>query len=180
MRGPPPRDAHADRRDLVVADPDAALPLGARGGDAVLGARADQHFLEIRHVLAHVAIPFPEVEDRIAGELAAAVIGDVAAALRGEEADALCGERVGRGEQVRRVAAAAEGDERRMFAAEKLVVDLLALAPLDELLLELQRFFVSDEMKSVELTTPHVSPQRDSSRPYAFAPRPGRRSPKGG
>src|SRR5205807_940816 len=95
MRRDPSRDAHADRGNLVVANPDAALPVGAFGGDAEFGDGADQHFFEFRDVLAHIAIAFAEVDDWIADELAGTVIGDVAAARGLEKTDALRVERGG-------------------------------------------------------------------------------------
>jgi hypothetical protein len=49
-----------------------------------------------------------------------------------------------------------------MFEKEELVVDLLALAHFDELLLELQRVFVRDEVESVNLTAAHGPAQRVS------------------
>ena len=36
-------------------DPDAGQPVDPLGRDAVVGRRADQHFLEIAHVAVHVA-----------------------------------------------------------------------------------------------------------------------------
>ena len=53
-------------------------------------------------VLAHVAVAFAEVEDRVADDLAGAVVGDVAAAGGLVEADAVMRERLGRGEEVGR------------------------------------------------------------------------------
>src|SRR5207302_10843740 len=96
VRGHPSRDADADCGDLVVANPDAALAVGAFGGDAEFGDGADQHLFKLGDVLPHVTIAFAEVNDRIADELAGTVIGDIAAARRLEKTDALRIER-GRG-----------------------------------------------------------------------------------
>ena len=155
MRGDPARDAHADRGDLVVADPDAALSLGALSGDAVFANGPDQHLFEFRHVLAHVAIAFAEVDDRIADELAGTVIGDVTPARGLEETDAL-GIELGRGrDEVADVAAAAEGDDGRVLEQQKLIGDHLLLPQLHELLLQPHAVLVRDEMKVAELTHAH-------------------------
>ena len=53
------------------------------------------------------------------------------------------------------IAAAAEGDDGRMLEEEELIVDLVALAHLDQLLLELHAVFVGDEVQAMDLATAH-------------------------
>ena len=50
--------------------------------------RVDHHLLEGAHVRHNVALPFAQIEDRVADHLAGAVIGDVAAAVGGLQVDA--------------------------------------------------------------------------------------------
>ena len=78
-----------------VADPDAGQPWHAPGVDAVVGRDANQHLLEIAHVAMHVAAIGLQVEDRIADDLAGAVVGDVAAAPGLVDLDAARRQRVG-------------------------------------------------------------------------------------
>src|SRR5207237_10357082 len=130
--------------NLVVSDPDAAFAFDAFGGDAVFGDGADQHFLEVRDVFADVALAFAEVEDGVADELAGAVIGDVAAARRFEKADTLRAKDVAAGEQMIEFAAAAEGDDRRMYEQEKLVGELLVLTQSYDHMLTESSYLVRD------------------------------------
>ena len=109
---------------------------------------ADQHFFELRHVLAHVALAFAEVDDRVADELAGTVIGDVAAARGLEKTDALRARASSRSaRRLRDVAAAPEGDDGRMFEEEKLIGNRLVLPHLHELLLQPHAVLVGDEMR---------------------------------
>ena len=66
-------DTHADRGDLLVADPHARVLRHARRLDAEVGEHRDQHRLELAHVGDDVALaraPLGERDDRIADELA--------------------------------------------------------------------------------------------------------------
>ena len=54
----------------------------------IVAAACDHHLLEIAHVAVHVAAIGPQIDDRIAHQLAGAVVGDVAAASRLEDLDA--------------------------------------------------------------------------------------------
>ena len=63
-----------------VAHPDAGQPRHAPRLDAVVGRHANQHLLEIADVAMHVAAIGLQVDDRVADDLAGAVVGDVAAA----------------------------------------------------------------------------------------------------
>ena len=86
----PARAANADRGDLAVVDPDAALMrLCERAAlDAELGQRRDDRLLQAAHVAAQVAAARVQVEDRVADELARAVVGRAAAAADLDDLDA--------------------------------------------------------------------------------------------
>ena len=71
-----------------LADPGAGHARDAAGRDAVVGAGADHHLLEVAHVAVHVAAVGRQLEDRIADHLAGAVVGDVAAAAGLEHLEA--------------------------------------------------------------------------------------------
>ena len=100
----PARDADADGRELVRRRPRRrSAPARALGRDAEVGRRPDQHLFEVAHVAVHVAAIRPQIDDRIADELAGTVVGDVAAAARLEQLDAARRERLRRGEDVRAI-----------------------------------------------------------------------------
>ena len=89
MRRHPARDVDADRGDLPrrPRQPDAGEPVDPLAREAERRDRADERFLEVAHVLLHVA-PVPlEVEDRVADELARPVEGGLAAAVRLDDLD---------------------------------------------------------------------------------------------
>ena len=86
VHGHAPADPDADRGDLALGpsasglQPDPAAARDARGGDAEVGAHADQRLLEAAHVVddEHVV---GQPHDRVADQLARAVEGDLAAAV---------------------------------------------------------------------------------------------------
>ena len=88
------------------------------------------------HVRADIALPFAQIEDRIADELAGTVIGHVAAAVRGIECDARALQDFVAREQVFHVAVAAERDDVRMLEEQQLIGDAAPLALRDEPLLQ--------------------------------------------
>ena len=79
------REAHADRADLARVRARRRRPTrrgtrrAGRRRQAELGERVDDQLLDVAHVLGG-AEPVAHVDDRIADELAGAVVGDVAAA----------------------------------------------------------------------------------------------------
>ena len=102
VEGHPAAHAHADGSDLVFPaaiahDPDADAALAPFALDVELRQRADQPFLEVVHIFAHVGLAALEVEHHIADALAGPVIGELPAAAGLEHGKA-------RIEQVRRPA----------------------------------------------------------------------------
>ena len=75
----PARDAYADRRELLLADPDAGQPFHPTSLDAVIGGGTDEDGFEVAHVAVDVAAARVQVDDGITDELPGTVIGDVAA-----------------------------------------------------------------------------------------------------
>src|SRR3989442_2137208 len=73
-------DRQPDRRDLLPADPDAALRSLARRVDPEVCAGAKEDLLEVRHEALHLEA-VGELQDRIADELTRSMIGRLAAAL---------------------------------------------------------------------------------------------------
>src|SRR5437879_13624107 len=69
-----------DRRDLLPADPYAALRSLAHRVDSEVRAGPKQDLLEVRHEALHLEA-VREFQDRIADELTRSVIGRLAAAL---------------------------------------------------------------------------------------------------
>ena len=112
----------ADRGDLPrrPPEPDAREGLEPRSLDAERRERLDQRFLEVTHVLLHVA-PVPvQIEDRVADELSRAVECRFAAAVRLDDLHLGAGRDV---ELLRLVRPAAERDDGRMLEQEDRVGD---------------------------------------------------------
>ena len=82
------RDVDAQGAELAVPDPDAAVAVVAVRGYAEVGRRPDDRLLDAGDVVEHAEAAAGEVEDRIAHELAGAVVGDVPAAVGLGEPDA--------------------------------------------------------------------------------------------
>src|SRR5690606_5548719 len=81
VAGDAPPTADADGGDLGIAHPHARQACEHRGPHAEVGAGGDQAGLQPLHVGAHAQAPFPEVQDRVAHDLARPVVGYVAAAV---------------------------------------------------------------------------------------------------
>ena len=85
---PPPRHSHADRRDLLVADPHAGVAGRPVGRDPEVGTNRDEHGFELADVGDDVALacaPLLEGDDRVADELTGTVVCHVAAAISLDE-----------------------------------------------------------------------------------------------
>ena len=155
MRGHPAGDSNADRGDLVVADPDTALPFFAGRRDSEVGDGPNQHFLQLGHILTNVAGPFAKMEDRIADDLPGTVVGDVAAARRFEKADSGGAKRLRSGQEISHIAAAPECDDGGMLEEQELIVQCVALTHLDKFLLHPHSIFIRDDAETPHLTGPH-------------------------
>src|SRR5688572_26856213 len=141
VRRNPAADADANRGKFLLAARLAGPHARQSRHPACLDAEecrgTNQHRLEIANVVMHIAPIRIQVEDRIADELAGAVVRDVAAAARLEYRNAGGRERSFTGDDVRALAAGldAERDDRRMFEQQQRVANRAAAALLDELLL---------------------------------------------
>ena len=93
------------------------------GGDAVRSREERHHAPEVAHVAPHVAAIGLEIEDGVGHELAGAVVGDVAAPPGLVEGDAEPPARGLVGEDVRRLGAAPERDDRVVLEEEERVAD---------------------------------------------------------
>jgi len=79
--GHPAFHGDADGGDFARADPDAGLALAARAFESEDGDALDEHLFEEAQVGVQV-LSWCQVDDRIADDLAGAVVGDVAATVR--------------------------------------------------------------------------------------------------
>ena len=123
----------------VAIDPytdELRVPFDHPGRDTVLLRQRDHHAAEVPHVLADVAAVGLQVQDWVGHELAGGVVRDVAAAAGLEVVDPQPGARLFRREDVLRMGAAAERDDRIVLEEEERVADLAADACFDEALLE--------------------------------------------
>jgi hypothetical protein len=86
-----------------------------------------------------------EIENRVADNLAGAVIGDVAAAIGRLDIDVPSGEEAIGNAQMLALAVASEGDHVRMFAEEQKVGNAIRFARFDECTLEFESGDVGHE-----------------------------------
>ena len=118
----------------------------------------------------HVAAIRPQIEDRIADDLAGTVIGDVAAASGLEDLDAARRERVSVREDVRAAAVSSTPSVRTggCCRSSSSVGDATGAALLDERALQRERLGVGNDAETADLeraaTTPAASAARASSR----------------
>src|SRR6266849_5869431 len=126
-------------------DPDAGFAGDAIGGDGEIGGGADHGLFERTDVPVDVAANAVEIEDRIADDLAGAVIGDVAAAVGFAKFDTFLTKDVFGSEKIFLAGVAAEGEDVGMFTEEEDVVDGAGLAGGDDTLLEGVGFGPGDE-----------------------------------
>ena len=133
MGGDPARDVHADGADfgqlaILVPHPDS----GCAGFPAALNSEArqgpDHRFLQAPDVGHDIAFPFSQIDNRVADNLAGAVVSDVAAAVDLEEFDAQLGQAVAAEQHVFQAAVAAQGQHMRMFEQQELVTDFAGFA----------------------------------------------------
>src|SRR2546426_9804271 len=121
-------DREPDRRDLLPADPDAALRSLARRVDPEVCAGAKEGLLKICHEALHLEA-VGEFQDRIADELTRSVIGRLAAALDLEDLEP-------RVQDVLARPASSEGRDRIVLDEDEAVRDLVLRTAGDEGLLE--------------------------------------------
>ena len=74
-------NAHADGGEFAVFHPHAGQSVAAAGGHAECGAGADEGVFEAAEMGVQITSARVEIEDRIADQLARAVIGRLAAAV---------------------------------------------------------------------------------------------------
>jgi hypothetical protein len=131
--------------------PDAGEFADAAGGQAEFAAEADEGFF---HEPDEVDRPeaaadgrvaqAAEIEDRVADQLAGAVVGHVAAAVDLVEGDAAAFEQLVRCQNVGTVGVTAQGEHGRVLQQQEHVADAILLAEIDELGLETQGLGVVD------------------------------------
>ena len=140
MAGDPSGDPDANGRQFLAPHPHASSSLRALRSDAESGGRSDENFFEVTHVTVHVAPVGFEVEDRVAHQLAWAVIGHIAATSDVEHLDALLRE-VSRWSQHMipiLTAPYTHRDHRRMFQEQQLIGHFVGLPGRHQLFLGLE------------------------------------------
>jgi hypothetical protein len=119
---PSARNPHADRRNLLVADPHAGKALGAFCGDPEVGKGRDQDVFQCAYIRDDITLPrapLSERHDRVAHELAGAVIRDVAAPIRLDEIGT---DRSGVAQHVLQLRARPQRVDVRMLEQQQVVV----------------------------------------------------------
>src|SRR5262245_50319451 len=143
MHRHPPRDANAYSRELFVAHPDAnEIAVARLRLHPEIASRADQHFLNVAHVAANVLTARRQLDNRIADQLAGAVVSHIAAATGFKKLDAQSRARHVVGQDVRAIGRPTQRDDVLVFEQQKLIRNFITLAPLDEIALQRMRFVV--------------------------------------
>ena len=157
VRGHPAREVHADRGDLAVLDPHAgvvaALGLPRARLDPGLGERGDDRALHRAHEHEHVV----DAHDRIADQLAGAVVGQLAAARGLDDVDALGAAPVLAHRQVAGLRAAPERVDGLVLEQQHRLVELTREDLRAQLLLDLHALLVGDaaEVADEQIASPH-------------------------
>src|ERR1017187_2110943 len=155
VRSHPPADVYANGGDLALIHPHAGQPGDASGEDAVIGQGIDNRLLDRPHVCAHVALPLPQVEDRVAHQLARAVVRHIAAAVDGVERNARARQRRIAGQQVLHAPVAPQRDHVGVFEQQELVRNAALLAGGHELPLQFERLAVIHAPEFPQLASTH-------------------------
>src|SRR5262245_18445237 len=139
----PPRDANAYRRELFGAHPDAHEIAAARlRFYAEIPRRAVTHLLNVTDVAAYVLMTGRQFDDRVADQLAWAMVSHVAAATGFKKLDAQSRARRVVGQDVRAVGRAPQRDDVRVFEQQQLIRYFVALSSRDKLFLQNEGFGV--------------------------------------
>ncbi len=81
MHGNPFADADSDGCEFPIFHPDAGKSIAAGGVDAEVGTGGDEGVFDEAEVEVEVAATWVEIEDRVSGQLAGAVVGGLSAAV---------------------------------------------------------------------------------------------------
>jgi hypothetical protein len=133
---------HTDGGELFFGNiagrlnPDAGFAGNAISGNAEIGGGADHGFFEGADVPVDVAADAIEIENRVADDLAGAVIGDVATSIGFAEFDAFLAKDVLGSEKILLAGVSAKSDHVGVFAEEKHVIDGAGFARGDEAFLQ--------------------------------------------
>src|SRR6185437_15466908 len=148
VRRDPAAKVHAQGGELFFAlrriDPDAMAAENAARGETVVGGREDHHLFELLDVPADVALVLREVENRIADDLAGAVVGDVAAAVCLMEFDVHLAQDIRVGEKIFALTVAPERDDVWVLAEEEHIRHDARFARRDDFALEVEGGAVGD------------------------------------
>ena len=147
------RDVDADRRDLALLRPDAGVVgpvVGSRAGlDPGARERGDDRLLD----RAEVRDDVDDAHDRIADELAGAVVGQLAAAVDVDDVDPALAIPVLAERQLARQRPAPARVDRRVLEQQQRVRDRVGLARGPHALLQRERLAVLDD---AELADPQL------------------------
>jgi len=146
---------HTNCADFALPHPHSRQLRNAARLDAEVRQSIDQRLLDGTHVRAHVALPFAQVQNRIAHDLPRPVIGDVAAAVGGMEGDAGAGQHIFAGQQVFHVAVAPHRNRMRVLQQEELVGDGAGLALGHQPLLPIERGAVLHAARFAQFALKH-------------------------
>ncbi len=142
VRSDPAADVHADSRKFFFPrishglHPDAGFAGNAVGPNAEISGGTHQGLFECADIPVDIAADALEIENRVADDLAGAVIGDVTTTIGFAQLDTHLAKDVFGREKIFLAGVAAEGNDVGMLAEEEYVVDGAGLARGDEAFLE--------------------------------------------
>src|SRR3954447_1798878 len=172
VRRHPLRDVDPDAGDLAGRlHPDSGQAVDPRRCNAERRERLDQRLLELAAVALHVLTVPGQVEDRVADELAGAVVGGLAAAVGFDDLDLGAVGDV----QLALLGAAAERDDGRVLEQQHGVGQLAASDGVGDPTLQLPALLVADLLvQAVDV------PRAAHARPPSTRPRPTTRASRAG
>ncbi len=159
------RDMDADGGDFFLLNaasgnrPDAGSPGDALCHHAEVAAGTDEDFFEQTNIIHWTKMGTffagqiaAQIDDRVADELARAMVGDIAASIDLVQFDAALLQKLVRGEDVGTAGIAAESEDWGVFKQEEGVADEILFARDDYLLLDGEAFRERDaaEMKEMD------------------------------
>jgi hypothetical protein len=134
---------HSDRRDLRITHPNAGHRGDAARTNPELSQRIDQNLLNPAHESAHIALPIPQIHDRIRHNLPRPVIGHVPAAIGFMQLNPGPPQRFFRRQQILQMPVTPNRNHVRVFDKQQMIAAQAHLALPRDLFLYPERFRIT-------------------------------------
>src|SRR5262249_5511795 len=133
--------------------------------------RRDQNIFKTMHILVHVEPPRPQVNDRVANELARTVVGHFATTIYLEHGHATLQAIIFAEQHVLPLTAPPNRVRVRMFQKNQYIVNEAALARQNQPLLQLPRCAILHPSRTQQQQRPAVRHHRTLHQPLSYAAR---------